>query len=229
MRRTPSFVLLAALITLPALTATAALAQDDGMQRVGQAQQIFFSPSGQPFRATSTDPYPSALWFAQADKDKDGKISHDEFVADAVQFFNQLDVNHDGYINSPENTRYENQVAPEILSVDGRIAQPKFRAPEPDSSSGADQDPNGGKYRKTIIGAAQYGLIDEPQPIRAADANFDFRVSRDEWAATSSQRFTILDRNGDGYITLDELPKTPIQLALEAPKKGKDKKKGFGW
>ena len=82
-------------------------------------------------------------------------------------------------------------------------------------------------------GASQYGLIDEPQPIRGADANLDFRVSDEEWVNASQQRFAILDRNGDNAITPDEMLKTPFQLATEIPPPGtkdgkKEKKKRFG-
>ena len=152
-----------------------------------------------------------------ADTNHDGKISHDEFVADAMRFFDMLDVNHDGYINSPENTRYETQIAPEIQRVDPRIQQPKNITHNDDDAATQDM-PNGGRYLKQIVGASQYGLIDEPQPIRGADANFDFRVSKAEWLTATNQRFAILDRNGDGYITPDELPRTPAQLAQESGK-----------
>lgn len=205
---------------------TAVCAQD--YVGVGMNLNVFFSPSGQPFRAPAGQPYPVTKWVQQADTDKDGKISHDEFVADATAFFNKLDTNHDGYINSPENSAYENNVAPEIQNIDPRIKQPKNYIAQADDS-GQNADPTAGRYQKQISGASQYGLIDEPQPVRAADANLDFRVKIDEWVSASNQRFTILDRNADGFITPDELYKTPAQFAGEAPadtKKGK--KKRFG-
>ena len=217
-------LLIPALIAGAGLT-TAAIAQD--YIGAGMGQNVFFSPSGQPFRSAANQPYPVMKWFEQADADKDGKISHDEFITDATTFFDTLDLNHDGYINSPENTNYETRIAPEIQRVDPRVKQPKTFAPTTDTDIG------GGRYQKQIVGASQYGLIDEPQPIRAADANLDFRVKMDEWINASNQRFTILDTNEDGFITPDELPKTPAQLASELPapdaKKSKDgKKKRFG-
>ncbi|MEI9903418.1 MAG: hypothetical protein WDN06_05150 [Asticcacaulis sp.] len=218
---------------LAAAVATCVHAQDPSQGYVGATlgQLVFISPSGQPFRAPVGQPFPEAAWIAQADTDKDGRISAAEFSADAGNFFDTLDINHDGYVSSPENTNYESNIAPEITHTDPRIAQPvdHYQAPDPDM----DADPNGDKtrYIKQIIGASQYGLIDEPQPIRAADANFDFRISTDEWAAATTQRFSILDRNGDGYITPDELPKTPLQAYLEAPQdpKGQGKHKHHGW
>lgn len=233
-----AFLSAAALVIVSAAQAQGAPLPPQGdYVGIGMGQNVFFSPSGQPFRAAAGHPYPIDAWFNHADTDHDSKLSPAEFAADGMAFFSMLDVNHDGYISSPENTRYETQVAPEIQQVDPRIQQPKntYRAPDPDMDANPNADPTGGRYLKQIIGASQYGLIDEPQPIRAADANFDFRVSSAEWADATSQRFTILDHNGDGFITMDELPKTPAQLASELPapngKPGdKPKKRGlFGW
>ena len=234
----PPLPLLAA---LAALGAAPALAQngppppgDDGIIGIGGQTQVFFSPAGQPFRAKTGEPYPIVKWFAQADTDHDGKISHDEFLADAVAFFQKLDVNHDSYVSSVENTRYENEVAPEITRMDPRVQQPRIIKEEIDDHPQEQDLPNGGRYIKQILGAAQYGLIDEPQPIRAADANFDFRISMDEWLAATEERFKMLDRNGDESITLDELPTTPFQKAMMSDKDRKeaDKKRGTkkkGW
>jgi Ca2+-binding EF-hand superfamily protein len=221
-----SLAVLAAAMYAPAMSAAAQDYVSSGM-----GQQVFFSPSGQPFRAPQGKPYPVMDWFNAADANHDGKISQDEFTADAMRFFDMLDVNHDGFISSPENTRYENQIAPEIQRMDPRIQQPKVIQHNDDDAANDDL-PNGGRYLKQIVGASQYGLIDEPQPIRAADANFDFRVSKDEWLAATRQRFGILDRNGDGFISADELPRTPAQLAQELGEKGgknrKDKKRHPG-
>ncbi|WP_443748618.1 hypothetical protein [Asticcacaulis solisilvae] len=228
----PRIVLSAVLLAGVATTASAQPMPRGGpedIQMDGHGLQVFFSPSGQPFRAKPGEPYPVAAWFAQADKDHDGKLSRDEFTNDAVNFFRMLDRNRDNYISSPENTFYETEVAPEITRVDPRIDQPtNFHNDDTDDS--VDKDPTLGRYQKSIQGASQYGLIDEPQPIRGADANYDFRISMDEWVNATAQRFNVLDVNGDGFITLDELPKTPAQRALESPKKGPGaKKKRFGW
>ncbi|WP_157138699.1 hypothetical protein [Asticcacaulis biprosthecium] len=212
---------------LLALTAGAAATQNVMAQEalVPAGLNVFFSPAGQPFRAKGSEAYPKATWFAQADGDKDGKISHDEFLVDSMAFFIMLDQNKDNVVNSPENTRYETQIAPEITRVDPRIRQPKVFARAPDPTVDIENNPAQNRYVKSVQGASQYSLIDEPQPIRAADSNLDFKVSDVEWVAASEQRFGILDANADGGIALEELTKTPAQAAAEAPKNDKPKKK----
>ncbi len=225
MRRFVPLLSLAACLGLPM---TAAAQGPDGAFMVpGQSLNIFISPSGQPFRAKAGEPYPVAAWFAQADTDHDGKISQAEFEADAMKFFAMVDVNHDGFLTSPENTRYETQIAPEITHTDPRIAQPhNYRDEDNTDPTG---DPTRGRYQVSIQGASQYALLDDPQPMRSPDSNFDFRVSQAEWLARTDKRFTQLDANDDGFLTLDELPKTPAQAAMEEPtgKKAKKGKKGL--
>ena len=78
---------------------------------------VFFSPHGRPFRAPSGAPYPVIDWFTQADRNGDGKVSLDEFVADAGAFFAVLDLDGDGALNSTEVAIYEHNIAPEILGI----------------------------------------------------------------------------------------------------------------
>lgn len=169
---------------------------------------MFFSPSGEVFKSPLSEPYPVALWFAGADTDKDGALSREEFLADALRFFAIVDADGNGSLSSQENSRYEQELAPEILGFSPLVSQPRARP------SGADGAASRG-YQARIQGAAQFSLINEPQPIRAADRNFDFRITEEEWIKATEARFALLDRDGDGRLTLAELPKTPLQLGLE--------------
>lgn len=162
--------------------------------------QLFISPGGQPFRAPPGQPYPVAAWFAQADGNHDGRLTKDEFRADAEAWFKVLDVNNDGQISMPEVTRWEEQLVPEIT-----------RATIGGFGGGRGGPLSRNKVDTRAQGAASYSLINEPHPIRGADADLSFSVSRAEWRAAADRRFDLLDVDKDGALTLAELPRTPAQ------------------
>lgn len=176
--------------------------EDDGGPRPPQVQ-LFVSPSGQPFRAPPGHPYPVADWFAEADADHDGRLTLDEFRADADRWFKALDVNGDGLIDMPEVTRWEEQLVPEVTRGGmGFIGAPRSRNSSDTRTSGA----------------GVWSLVNEPHPIRGADADFSMTVSRAEWRAAADRRFALLDADHDGAITFAELKPTPIQLMMAAAK-----------
>ena len=63
-------------------------------------------------------------------------------------------------------------------------------------------------------GAARYSLLNEPEPIAAADANLDGKVTLAEWMAITDRRFARLDHNKSGRLTKDNL----LHLQPKAPK-----------
>ena len=85
---------------------------------------LFISPAGEPFRAGPGEPYPVAVWFRGADANGDGKLTRDEFVADAARYFQTLDLNHDGVIDGQELKAYETENRPRGSPARRRQAQP---------------------------------------------------------------------------------------------------------
>jgi hypothetical protein len=67
-------------------------------------------------------------------------------------------------------------------------------------------------------GAARYSLLNEPEPIAAADADLDGKVTLAEWMAMTDRRFAKLDHMKTGRLTRESL--TTIQ-----PKDQKDQEK----
>ena len=175
--------------------------------------QLFLSPGGQPFRAPGGQPYPVAEWFAKADADHDGRLTREEFRADADAWFKVLDADNDGQINMPEVTRWEEDLVPEVSRVGAGMSGAM-------GGRGSSR-PQGVDTR--LQGAAAYSLINEPHPIRGADADFSFTVSRAEWRAASDRRFALLDTDHDGVLLLADLRPTPVQTMG-----GGDKRKGGG-
>ena len=203
-----------------ALLAGAAVAQPagppPGAAGANSGPGVFLSPSGEPFRRRALDTTakpPLDQWFEGADTDHDGAITAAEFQADAKRFFDILDDNKDGYVDSLENRYYEIRIAPEILDSGAAGLAPRGIAPPiPSPNQGIRPSP---RTRAPIIprdGAARFTFLNEPQQIRVADTNLDWRVSVAEWTAAATRRFNLLDMDHDGKLTMATLPALPVDI-----------------
>lgn len=204
-------------------------ASDAGPDEGRRSLNTFLSPSGEPFRGGREAPYASALWFAGADADGDGKLTAAEFRADARRFFRTLDTNGDGVLDGFEIQRYEQAVAPEILPSIGGLRggegtdESLFRGARGGRGGGREGRGEGGRARparqqagdRRPEGASLYGVLNEPEPLTAADADLSGRVTLAQWLAKTDRRFALLDDGAKGYLTLEGLPKTQAQLILE--------------
>jgi len=202
-----------------ALIATAAAAQDLRLTDVN----LFISPCGEPFTAPKSDPYPVVKWFKGADANADGRLDIDEMRADATRFFKVLDRNGDGYIDGQEVNVYEYRMVPEILSPQGAvetgIVRVALQTPGDISPISPEAPGAANIYRQrlnTNQGAVYFSLFREPEPVRSADRDFDYRVSLKEFEAHSDRHFKALDINGRGYLTLADLPQTQAERAARA-------------
>jgi hypothetical protein len=194
-----------ALIVL-ALTATIVPAS-------AEQRRIFVSPMGQPFHGSEAAPDPERAWFTAVDANGDGIVTAAEFQADASRFFAALDRKHDGEIDPDDIDYYENTIAPEVRSSDGGrdiIAR--------GSSAGSD-GAKGPLYDAGKLGAAQFSYFDLPEPVTAADRNFNRGIDPREFADAADKRFASLDAKKDGKLTWDELPH--VTNRAMAPKKRK--------
>jgi hypothetical protein len=222
-----------------ALLAGAAFAQ---AVDIGGYTQRFISPCGQPWRAGDGEPYPLIAWFNATDVDHDGSIDLAEFRRDHERFFDMLDQDHNGVLDGVEISFYEKRIAPDVLMGQlisalppasarspwgGQVikaqysgigggsqvyAPPTAQGPGPDLGASRSQ-------RQPLVGSAVFGLLNDSEPVTSADANLDGRVTKAEFLAAADRRFKRLDRNGDGKLTLDELPKPQAQVMAEAEAK----------
>jgi hypothetical protein len=190
---------------------------------------LFISPCGEPFRADAGAPYPVADWFRRANKKGDGKLDHDEFVADADAFFKRLDINGDGALSPYEVRLYERTMVPEIIGGTVTVGQNQVARlwlaqvhggnyNEPIDPSGDhldDAKPIKPKFDETGNGASPYSFFDEPEPIMTADFNVNGLILRDNFLKVADMHFTDLDQAQKGYLTLPGLPKTAVQKLLD--------------
>lgn len=185
----------------------------------------FISPMGEPFRARSVTDDTLADWFYGADANRDGYLTQAEMVADAERFFAKLDKDHDGELDPDEVAQYEYEVAPEIQVMSRTRRAPGQPAAvaqrDPDD---LDWDGERGRRRHgrddddyysglgiggTLQGAARYSLLNLPEPVAAADANFDRSITLQEFRQAAIERFQLLDKVHHGRITLAQLEAMP--------------------
>ena len=183
---------------------------------------MFISPCGEPFTALKKEPYPIVKWFNLADANHDGKLDIDEMRADAARFFKLLDRNGDGVLDGAEISFYESRIVPEILAPpDAALETGIIRvALQGIGSIAPGAQDSGSDFHKGELnpnqGAVYYSLFREPEPVRAADRNFDYRVTLQEFLAHSDRHFKALDTTNRGYLILADLPKTDAEKRARA-------------
>jgi hypothetical protein len=174
------------------------------------AEFLFLSPMGEPFRGTREAP-PEAAWYDGTDANHDGKLSPAEMVKDAERFFKLLDMDASGEIDPREMERYELVLVPE---VSGGGAAARVHDSQVDGEVLAGGLTGGARYRARG-GATSFSYLGMPQPVIAADTNFNRGVSAREFERAAEQRFQLLDLNGDRTIEREELPRPPRRKAAK--------------
>jgi len=202
---------------------------------------LFISPSGEPFRGDDG----FNRWFTQVDANHDGVVDLAEFRADAMRAFKMFDTNGDGVIDGLELQHYEHDIVPEVGTESFDAGPTAGRRPGGGSNgegrrrSGGDAGGGGarGPANETgfgpdlsqdhstrvpgsgLMGAARYSLLNEPEPISAADTDLDGKVTLAEWMAITERRFAKLDRAKTGKLTKESLlhPPPKTKDAAKAP------------
>jgi hypothetical protein len=211
-------------MALPVLIFLAAAAAPDNRPVVvtGHQWAPFISPMGEPFRALTATDDTLADWFYKADSNRDGILTAAEMQADAERFFATLDTNHDGQIDPDELSNYESEIAPDIQVMSRTKRAPGQPAPvvkaesaddlpveKPRRHGRGDQMDVGLGLGSDLQGAARYGLLNMPEPVAAADTDFNRAVTLDEFRAAAIARFQLLDKAQAGKLTLAQLEAMP--------------------
>ena len=216
-----------------ALVLLAAAPASQPITVTGHAWAPFISPMGEPFRARTRTDDTLALWFARADGNRDGAITPVEMQADAARFFATLDTNSDGEIDPEELVHYEWEVAPDIQvsakmrPAPGETAEIREKSRrDADLAALDDEDfpKRRGKKSKqgNLEGAARYGLLNLPEPVAAADADFNRGVSLEEFRLAAASRFQILDTARQGRLSLPQLQEVRAAHLLDGKARLKD-------
>lgn len=190
---------------------TAALALAPLAAAAQSTQALFIAPLGHPYRAETTVAAMQA-WFAAADADQDGRLTEEEFVADAMRFHAIVDRNRDGLITSTESGALFRATAPEMYAP-----LPPLRGSQatmPRSVGGVLQPRDRRVQDNRPRGAARFGLLGEIEPVMSCDADMSRWIDADEFRACAVRRFRLLDVNADGAF---ELAESPRAAELAAP------------
>ena len=191
-----------------AMPVVAAPADRDPVIVTGHAWAPFFSPMGEPFRARSGGDDTLVRWFRGADRDGNGWLTLPEMAADADRFFAIIDEDGDGRIGPTELMHYEWDIAPDVQLGSKTRYRPGEEPKRPAKS-------RAGRPREDedLQGAARYSLLNLPEPVAAADSNFDRDVTLAEFRRAAQERFALLDKSGSGSLSLrglaDLLPPDP--------------------
>ncbi|MFZ5706027.1 MAG: EF-hand domain-containing protein [Pseudomonadota bacterium] len=187
-------------------------------------QPLFISPIGEPFRTKDDADQPMRRWFEQADRDHDGRLTVAEMQLDADRFFATIDKDGSGEILPDELMAYELNVAPEIRLYQFR-GDPRGGPGGPAGGNAplpGGKPPQSGGKRPTppdyggAAGAGRYSFLNVPNPVASADRDFDRAISLREYRAAAAERFRDLDKDGRGFLTLADLPRTPAQIVANA-------------
>ena len=202
---------------LPLLLALLAQASSTPITVTGHQWAPFISPMGEPFRPRTATDDTLADWFIKADRNRDGILTAPEMRADAERFFAKLDSDGNGEIDPDEIAKYEYEIAPDIQVMSRIKHAPGSPAPvvsESDSDEflsrdrrhvRRDRDYAGLGIGGALQGAARYGLLNMPEPVAAADTDFNRGVTIEEFRQAAIARFQLLDRTHRGALTLAEL------------------------
>jgi Ca2+-binding EF-hand superfamily protein len=221
------------ILILPILAAAAPVSSSAPINVTGHSWAPFISPMGEPFRAHAVTDDTLADWFSQADRNRDGVLTPDEMQADADRFFATLDTNHDGEIGPDEIAYYEWEVAPDV-----QVMSKTRRAPgEPAPAAQSDKPDHPRRWRSgespedraqlgiagSLQGAARYGLLNIPEPVAAADTDFNRGITLSEFRQAASERFALLDTAHQGKLTLAQLETIRSAVLAGRSRKGDER------
>lgn len=175
----------------------------------------------------------------QYDTNKDGKISKDEATAASTALFAAADADKDGVLTPGEMRQHreamreERKAAMEAMRAERQAEREAAKADAPPPPGGAPQeqamnDDGPGRDGRDHDGkrhgwhneradrgwdrGGRDGMRGEGRMMRVADTDENGQISQAEATAMADRMFTRMDRNKDGFISADDMPKRPIMM-----------------
>lgn len=197
-----------------------------GMKEVHQRLAALRGPEGAPPPAArGAAARPAVAIYERlkaADANGDGKLSREEAPDRLKKHFDRADTNHDGALDQPEIRRvvafvvsHHKEQAPPAARVEEKGREEKARA----EKARAEKAREGRAEKKDAPADAKKAIHER---LKAADANGDGKLSREEAPDRLKQHFDKIDANGDGQLDPAEIKKALAEHARGAEKKAKD-------
>ncbi|MBP2442590.1 calcium-binding protein [Rhizobium leguminosarum] len=151
----------------------------------------------------------------QFDANKDGKVSKDEAAAGLDKIFAAIDTNKDGSLTPGEIRQYreteikamKDQRKQEAAENDGANA-----APETADNDNQGQPPHDGHDGRGDHHWMHHGgnIMRASLMMHRIDTDQNGQISKQEAVAAFDKLFARMDRNKDGFISIDDMPDRPL-------------------
>lgn len=163
-----------------------------GLAGAAAAAALAFAAQAHPGHAGAGPGGPMMMFhhgLAEMDKNGDGVLTRDEFLAHPSAMFDKLDANHDGKVTKDELAAMHEHMI-QVCKTQGPGDAAAKDIPCPPMAPGGP----GGMHMMLM------------HHLQGLDANKDGRISFEELQEPLRKHFLALDKNNNGFIDKDELP-----------------------
>ncbi|PZM12133.1 EF-hand domain-containing protein [Rhizobium tubonense] len=149
----------------------------------------------------------------QFDTNGDMKISKDEAKAGVDKIFDEIDTNKDGSITPGELRAYHEARMQAWKADNAKMGDDKTKGPDDQAQN--DDKANDGKdgkrpHHRGPHGMREAGMMRSALFFQRVDTDENGQISKAEAEAALDKLFDRMDRNHDGFISLDDMPNFPL-------------------